>query len=129
MIHVEMFETMGRGVVASQDINAGEVLCQCEILVLSENDTPIVNSTDLKYYTFVYNTTQDCLVLGLGEIFNHDDNASATYHIETVQGREMMVFRAVRDIKKNEQIFINYAQDISVDTDKYIESKSLTGDK
>ena len=121
MIHVEMFQNMGRGVVASQDIPKGMIIAECEILVLSEIDTPIVNSTDLQWYTFVYSKTQDCLVLGLGEIFNHSDTPQVQYQIESINGREKMVFRSTLEIQKGSQIFISYNQDcLIVDASNYL---------
>ena len=110
---VQMIEGMGRGVIAERDIKLGEVITNCEILVLSPEDTLKVNETDLKWYVFTYdkNTKQDCLVMGDGEIFNHDDNANVLYGLIDWNGRKLMRFQASRDIKKGEQLFIDYRQD------------------
>jgi len=128
MYQIKTSDEMGRGLYAIEPIHDGKVIMDCEILVLSENDTKIVNTTDLQYYTFKYNNNQDCLVLGDGEIFNHDDNANVIYELIEVDGRKMMVFTALKFIKPGEQLFINYAQDIQVNTDNYINNKSLTGE-
>lgn len=121
--YIKLTHDMGRGIFANFDINEGETICYCELLVLSENDTKIVNSTDLQYYTFKYNDTQDCLVLGDGEIFNHDDNSSVAYGLveisDSIGSRTLMMFTAKRDIKQGEQLFINYNDDIKVNTDSY----------
>ena len=110
---VQMIEGMGRGVIAERDIKLGEVITNCEILVLSPEDTLKVNETDLKWYTFVFDksTKQDCLVMGDGEIFNHDDNANVLYGLIDWNGRKLMRFQASRDIKKGEQLFIDYRTD------------------
>lgn len=128
MYQVKTSPEMGRGLYATRDISQNEIIMKCELLVLSENDTKVVNTTDLQFYTFKYNETQDCLVLGLGEIFNHSDDANVDYRLEDLDGRKVMVFRALRLIKPDEQLFINYNQDISIDADKYIKNKSLTGE-
>lgn len=109
----------GRGLYASKLIKAGEIITECELLVLNEQDTRIVNTTDLQYYTFKYNETQDCLVLGQGEIFNHSDTANVDYELVDYDGRKVMQFVSKRDILENEQLFINYTQDCKVDADKY----------
>lgn len=111
---VQLIEGMGRGVVAERDIKLGEVITNCELLVLSAEDTIKVNETDLKWYTFTYNkeTNQDCLVMGDGEIFNHDDDANTLYGLIDWNGRKLMRFQAARDIKKGEQLFINYNSDV-----------------
>jgi len=110
---VQMIEGMGRGVIAERDIKLGEIITNCEILVLSPEDTLKVNETDLRWYVFTYdkNTKQDCLVMGDGEIFNHDDNANVLYGLIDWDKRKLMSFQASRDIKKGEQLFIDYRQD------------------
>jgi SET domain-containing protein len=126
---IQMVEGMGRGVIAERDIKLGDVITNCELLVLDKKDTANLNSnTDLQYYTFTYDkkTGQDCLVLGDGEIFNHDDKANTLYGLIDWDGRKLMRFQAARDIKKGEQLFIDYSADVDTcDVMGYIESVSL----
>lgn len=128
---IVIYEGMGRGVQAEKDLEQGEIVCVCELLVLSPEDTVNVNKTDLQYYTFKYNDTQDCLVLGDGEIFNHDDNPNVSYTLLSQwyngQSRKVMVFRALRDVPKGQQLFIDYNADIKVSTNDYKNAKSLVG--
>jgi SET domain-containing protein len=119
---VQMVEGMGRGIIAEKDIKRGEVITNCELLVLSPEDTIKVNETDLKWYTFTFNaeTNQDCLVMGDGEIFNHDDDANVLYGLIEFNGRKLMRFQACRDIKRGEQLFIDYGADVKkVDIEGY----------
>lgn len=111
---VQVIEGMGRSIIAERDIKKGEVITNCELLVLSPEDTIKVNETDLQWYTFTFNkdTKQDCLVMGDGEIFNHDDNANTLYGLIDWNGRKLMRFQAAIDIKKGEQLFIDYNADI-----------------
>lgn len=124
MYYVKLTPDMGRGVFANRDIKAGELICYCELLVLSEQDTRVLEKlTDLKYYTFKYNEKQDCLVLGDGEIFNHADEENVSYNLKTIVdsfgSRTLMEFRATKDCSKDTQLFINYNRDIEVNTDNY----------
>lgn len=114
---IKVLPEFGRCVIAERDIKAGELIECAEILVLSQEDTLKVNQTGLRDYTFTYNDTQDCLVMGIGEMFNHSDMPNATYYLAHVN-RERMYFRAVNDIKAGEQIFINYCQDLREGEDK-----------
>ena len=119
---VQMIDGMGRGIIAEKDIKRGEVITNCELLVLSPDDTIKVNETDLKWYTFTFNaeTRQDCLVMGDGEIFNHDDDANVLYGLIEFNGRKLMRFQASRDIKRGEQLFIDYGADVKkVDIEGY----------
>lgn len=122
---IKMFEAMGRGIVANYRIITGETVASCEILVLNELDTVIINTTDLKHYTFKYSETRDCLVLGDGEIFNHADVPNVSYSLETIGDRKLMVFKALKDIEAGEQLFIDYSADTMVDTAEYLKNKSL----
>jgi SET domain-containing protein len=124
---VQMIEGMGRGVIAERDIKLGEIITNCELLVLSKPDTCLVNQTELQYYTFVFDAANnlDCLVLGDGEIFNHDDDANTLYGLIDWNGRKLMRFQAARDIKKGEQLFINYAADSLVNVENYLNNGSL----
>jgi hypothetical protein len=111
---VQMVKGMGRSIIAERDIKRGEVITNCELLVLSPEDTVKVNETDLQWYTFTFNknTKQDCLVMGDGEIFNHSDDANTLYGLIDWNGRKLMRFQAARDIKKGEQLFIDYNADV-----------------
>lgn len=127
MVQVKVSQEMGRGVYASETIKAGQNVMLCEILVLDQIDTFKVNSTSLKYYTFKFNETQDCLVLGLGEIFNHDNRPNVSYGLVEHDGRMMMTFTALSDIDVRAQLFIDYAADTQVVVNEYIETGSLVG--
>lgn len=116
----------GRGLYASRVIQPGEVVTRCELLVFSADDTPKVNDTDLKYYTFKFNETQDCLCLGDGEIFNHQDVSNVSYQLEDFEGRKVMVFRAKEVIQAGLQLFINYTDDVAVNATEYV-NKNMVG--
>ena len=123
---VQLIEGMGRGVIAERDIKLGEIITNCELLLLSPEDTIKVNETDLQWYTFTFdkNSKQDCLVLGDGEIFNHDDNANVLYGLIDWNGRKLMRFQASRDINKGEQLFIDYRADVD-NVDNVLESYTV----
>ena len=127
--YIKTSQEMGRGLYPLRTIYKGEIVSICEILVLSQNDTVKVNDTDLKFYTFKFNETQDCLVLGDGEIFNHADDSNVSYelvsHDENFQTRHRMIFVAKRDIPPSEQLLINYSDDIQIDSNQYIAQQSL----
>lgn len=125
--YVMMTEKYGRAVFANKALKVDEIVCYCEVLVLSEKDTPVVNSTDLQWYTFTYNDKQDCLVLGDGEIFNHGptnnsivvekSDASVKYELINLNGRPVMLFTMIRDVEKDEQLFIDYNSDVKESVD------------
>lgn len=129
--YIKMFDGMGRGLVANTDLREHQAVCRCELLILSPEDTAVVNRTGLQHYTFAYDLQdtskpRDCLVLGDGEIFNHSDDANVGYRLEDIGDRKVMLFYALRPIKAGEQLFINYNADVDeVEIDGYLTSKSL----
>lgn len=112
LVHVKNTKKMGRGIFAFKPIKKGTVISTEEILVFSEDQTREINNTCLQTYTFRYDDTRDCLVLGNGEIYNHSHVPNVSYKIVKKNGRHMMRFRAVRPIKKGEQLVIDYLADI-----------------
>jgi len=124
--YLKVLPEMGRGLFAdSLGIKQGKLVTRCEILTLDQFDTVLVNQTSLKHYTFKLDNNADCLVLGDGEIFNHSDNPNVGYQLQDFDGRKIMIFFSLRDIKPDEQLVIDYNADIKVNTNDYIKAKSL----
>jgi SET domain-containing protein len=123
--YIKTEEATGRGVYAAYEINKGSILEKEELLVLSPEDTLKVNDTDLNMYTFKFNDTQDCLVLGKGELYNHSDDANVHYKLMWEYDRHVMVFYAVKPIQEGEQLFIDYSLDRDVNISTY--NKNLIG--
>ena len=111
---------MGRGLYATQDLQAGKILFTAELIVLSPDDTLKVEQTELKYYTFKYNDKQDCIVLGEGELFNHSDEANIGFQLVDYDGRKVMMFYTLADIPRDAQMCTNYNQDVQVNINEYI---------
>ena len=93
------------GVFAKNDIKEGTIIEETPFLFLNTQDfSPEAVIND---YTFDSgNTNIDILPLGCGGIYNHSDNENTTYFYH--EKKEIMVIIANRDIKKDEEIFINY---------------------
>lgn len=115
----------GRGLYADRDIFSGEPIMTCELIVLSEKDTITLQETDLKYYTFIFNDTQDCLLLGDGELFNHSDIPNVSFKLKRYKDRMVMYFRCTRHIEEGEELVIDYNSDIVINVDEYITNPSL----
>jgi len=125
MYTVKTSPESGRGLYAQREIFAGEPIMACELIVLSEKDTKTLQETDLKYYTFVFNDKQDCLLLGDGELFNHCDIPNVSFKLKRYKNRMMMYFVCTRDIKPGKELTIDYNSDIVINVDEYIAAPSL----
>jgi SET domain-containing protein len=49
--------------------------------------------------------------LGNGELYNHSTQPNVAYELINLNGRKQMYFTTLRDIKPDEQLFINYQAD------------------
>lgn len=102
----------GRGVFASADIKADEVIENCPILIFDKADDAHLAKTLLMNYVFDYTGRASMLALGYGSLYNHHINPNAKYELEEYEGapeyENELCITALRPIKKGEEIFINY---------------------
>lgn len=98
----------GRGVFARVDIKKGEIIERCPVIELPQNDA--ANLADSIIITYVYhlgkNKDRALLALGFGAIYNHTYMPNAMYKGFPAKG--IIHFVAVKDIKKDEEITVNY---------------------
>ena len=98
----------GRGVFCGADLEAGELLEICPILLLPKEELPQLNQQFLYDYYFLWNEAQDqpAIVLGLGSLFNHSYEANARYNLDLLG--HTVDFMAVTDIPAGTEITVNY---------------------
>lgn len=102
---------MGLGVFALKNIKEGEIIERCPVIQI-----PAVQYNIIKYSIFneyIYEASDRGgetakLCLGLGSLYNHSDAPNTGYY--GVNAR-YMEFYAVRNIKKGEQLFIDYGEE------------------
>lgn len=116
---IKYTEDMGRCIITRELLLINSIVMRCELLVLNENDTKVLELTDLKYYTFKYNDTQDCLVLGNGELFNHSNSPNVGYRLVHHDNRKVMEFFALSYIDTDVQLFIDYNADSKINISSY----------
>lgn len=73
---------------------------------LDNNDT---KSKFVERYAFDFDGVQVCTVLGIASLCNHSDDANA--EIEIDEERRTYRLLALRDIKRGEEILIDYGAD------------------
>lgn len=100
----------GRGVFARVAIKKGETIERCPVIEVSQHDfAELGESILVTYFYFFGKKKERCLmVLGFGSIYNHDDFPNATYTIKTTE--KTIEFTSSRNIKKDEEITVNYTQ-------------------
>ncbi|MDE2026674.1 MAG: SET domain-containing protein-lysine N-methyltransferase [Patescibacteria group bacterium] len=98
----------GRGVFALFDLKEGEVIESCPVIEVPKKDLPLLRQTLFVNYYFLWGKHMEtvAICLGFGSLYNHSYEPNATYikHVE----EEMINFIALKDIKKGEEITVNY---------------------
>lgn len=103
-----------RGVFATSDIDEGELIERCPIAILAWRTN---YQKDPVVWEYMYTNSCPCeeckrhgahfvMVMGWGQIYNHQDNNNASMNINTKQQIADVV--AKRKILKGEEIFISY---------------------
>lgn len=95
----------GRGVFATSLIKKGEIIEVAPIIILEFEELVGTLWNNLFNYYF-WMDDYVVLALGFGSMYNHSDKNNAEYEIN--RKKETITFRAIKDIKKREEIFFNY---------------------
>ena len=98
----------GRGVFSSENLSAGIIIEIAPVIVMSPEERLVLDKTHLHDYIFLWGNdeTQCCVALGYVSIYNHDYQSNAEYEMD-FEANSIRI-RTVREIKKGEEIFINY---------------------
>lgn len=98
----------GRGVFATEFIEAQTVLEISPVLVLSEADRKKAEETLLYNYIFEWGEGYEMGALGLGyiSIYNHSYQPNCMYEMDFEN--QLMTITAIHDIAAGEELFINY---------------------
>ncbi len=104
---------MGYGVFARRPFAAGETVEVCPILLIEMPYAALPQETTDRVFNWGYLTAGDnsqtvhALAEGCGGIYN--DNNPANLRFEAVPNNLLLRFVAARNIKKDEQLCINYS--------------------
>lgn len=99
-----------RGAFATRDIKAGEIIETCPAII--DNNWDKLSETEIGNYLFSSEKSESVKVMALGycALFNHDDNLYNVYW-EIDSDNKVVVFKALDDIKKDQEMFVNYGPD------------------
>lgn len=104
-IVVKPSEIHGYGVFATKKIAKGEIIEECPILMFSAGfELPPLGNV---LFTWKNDDT-NALPLGYGVIYNHADVPNAVHYFD--EKYDLLGFRALRTIRKNEEILISYSK-------------------
>jgi SET domain-containing protein len=108
-IVVKKSKKYGRGLYAARDIAKGETVESSPAIILDKWESNRIASTILNCYAFSFGEEDSAIALGFGSLFNHSEKENITY--KSNLKKKTIEFKAIRDIKKDEQLFIDYGYD------------------
>jgi uncharacterized protein len=110
-ICVKKTHDKGRGVFALKNFKKGETIEQAPVIVLSAKEKKIIMNTELFNHYFNWGKSSRCAVIsmGYGSIYNHSWKPNAKY--VTKEKDSLLIFKAIKDIKKGEEICTSYNGD------------------
>ncbi len=112
----------GRGVFATENLKKGEVIEVAPIIILQHEELIDTKwNTLFDYYFWLDDFV--VLALGFGSMYNHSEEPSAKYKIN--QKQKTITFTAIKDIKKDEEIFFNYRGSSTSKTPLWFEREKL----
>lgn len=99
---------MGNGVFTSEPIKANTIVEISPVVVMKHAERKLIDQTLLHDYIFEWGNRkkQCCMALGYVPVYNHSYNSNCEYEMEF--DKEIISVRAVRNIEKGEELFINY---------------------
>ncbi len=120
-IFVADSDTHGKGVFAAKDIEAGEIIEICPVLLFPRAQLPYVRNTVLDDYYFDWGDDEAvyAFCLGYGSLYNHSYEPNAEYGMDFENNT--IDFYCVKDIPAGSEIFVNYNGDIDNNTKVWFE--------
>ena len=106
-IYIDKSMIGGRGVFARENIRKNEVVQIAPYIVIGDNDA----SGELLNYEFGHGKGKNIFCLGYGSMYNHSCRPNIEYRYSANNIPNCLDFIALRDIKKNEELFVNYGKE------------------
>lgn len=107
-LYIAESDGKGRGVFTSIEINPGDLIEVCPVVVIPQRELPLIHKTVLHDYYFLWgDNLEDCAIaLGYGSMYNHDvfPNANFILDIENMS----IDIEAILPIKAGDEITLNY---------------------
>jgi hypothetical protein len=120
-IYVTYSELHGKGVFAGRDIEPGEIIEICPIILFPKDQLADVRKTFLDDYYFDWGEDGEwfALALGYGSLYNHSYQPNAEYGMDFEA--HTIDFYCIKPIEAGTEIMINYNGDVDNQTKVWFE--------
>jgi uncharacterized protein len=110
-LYIGKTQNTGRGVFTNEKIAAGTLIEIAPVIVMTKDDRTHLDKTLLHDYIFEWGTSKEkcCMALGYIPMYNHRYKSNCEYIMDYEDN--VIFIQTVRDIKKGEELTINYNGD------------------
>jgi len=116
----------GRGAVAKKNLKAGTVLDVAQIIFVTDEEYDQLANTCVYNYLFEWQIDGEPLkyVLALSpcEFINHSYSPNSKYEMD--YDNNTIIFKTIKDIKKGEELTVNYNGDVNNNDPLWFEVKN-----
>lgn len=122
-LHIKQSPDKGRGVFTKEVIAPNTLIEESPVIVMSKADRQLLEQTLLHNYIFEWGKRKDrcCMALGLVPMYNHSYISNCEYFMDFEE--EIIQVKTVRQIKKGEELTINYNGDWNNEKKLWFEAK------
>jgi SET domain-containing protein len=123
-LYIDLTQKKGKAVFTNIDIDSGVVIELSPVIVMKKEDRVHLDKTLLHDYIFEWGENKDqcCMALGFIPIYNHSYTSNCEYFMDFEE--EIIYVKTVREIKKGEELTINYNGDWNDATKVWFEVES-----
>jgi SET domain-containing protein len=120
-VFVQASTIHGLGVFAAQDIPDGQIIEKCPLLRLDIDEKDVLLADYRFWWIEAEKRLYYVMALGYGSLYNHSNNFNAYFH----SNKETFTidFITTKDIKKGEEIFVDYGGEEYWSSRNYIQVK------
>jgi len=116
-VFVQASTIHGLGVFAAQDIPDGQIIEKCPLLRLDIDEKDVLLANYRFWWMEAEKRLYYVMALGYGSLYNYSNNFNAYFHCNKE------TFTTTKDIKKGEEIFVDYGGEEYGSSINYIQVK------
>lgn len=122
-LYIGPTKKMGRGIFTSKNIKMGVVVEIAPVIVMENSDRQQLDKTLLHDYIFEWGgkKKQCCMALGWVALYNHSYRSNCEYEMDFK--KQLIQIITVRDIRRGEELFINYNGDWNNETKVWFDER------
>ena len=120
-LYTKVTESKGWGVFTSAPIEFGTIIEISPVIVMSAEEKTLLDQTTLYNYIFDWDAGLCCMAMGLVPVYNHACPSNCEYFQQYDQAT--IYIQAMRDIKADEELTINYKGDFNDEQAVWFEVK------